>query len=93
MHNDTNAKSVNINAINSLLLIISDNLRSHKSRSTTFGKNDMLFVVESGETVIYDLQALNPCIFIQRLLLLKQDILRLDIPMHNALFLQIIKAL
>jgi len=89
MHYYSNTKSVYIELINSLFLIICNDLWGNKTRSTTFRKDNIFLVLVSCKPIINYFQSLSCLVLIQTVFLLKQNILRLYISMHDSFSLQI----
>ena len=58
MQNDSNTESVDIQVIYFVFLIVSDDLRSHITRSSTLGEDDSGFVVKGCQTVIDDFESM-----------------------------------
>jgi len=92
MHNYSYTKSIDIDSINRLFFIISNDLRCDKTWSSAFCKDDCGLIVKCSQTIINNFETVLTIIFIQRIFFFKKNIFWLDISMHNTFFLQILYA-
>ena len=83
MQNDSYTENVDIHFVNWLLLVVKNDLWSHKTRSSALGKYDSLLVLKSGQSIIDNFKPLSSVTLFKSIFVFKQYIFRLYVSVHD----------
>jgi hypothetical protein len=90
VQNNSHTKSINIQVVNLVLFVVGDDLWGHVAWRSTFGENDGGFVVEGRQAVVDYFEAALSIVLIERVLFFEENVLRLDVPVHNPPILEVL---
>jgi hypothetical protein len=93
MHHNSHTEDIHCSLVDRLLLIIGDDFGGHKAGCSTFGEDDGLLMLIGSQSIVHNFESLVAVALIQTVLVLKEDVLRLDVAVHDVLGLHVLNPL